>query len=297
MSTEENSNASATNENVANEEERTQTKPRAENTDKETAKETDKGAVLLERIEATAILTLARPTALNAISWAMYQQLESHLENLAQDEGVRVVIVRGEGGRAFAAGTDIEQFVGFTGEEGVAYEQKMMTVIGKLHDFPKPTIAAVQGYAVGAGIVLSSVCDLRYATPNSRFGVPIGRTLGNCLHVNTYRVLMNTFGAMRAKEMLLTGRLLSAADALQCGFLTAILDEDQLLPHVKEIAHQMSLLAPLTIWATKEAHRRISEAQPVIPFDDVITRVYGSEDFAEGVKAYLEKRKPVWKGN
>ena len=263
--------------------------------EQESAKEED-GAVLLEQDGPVAILTLSRPAQLNALSWSMYRQLAQHLEQLAEEHAVRVVVLRGDGGRAFAAGTDIQQFTSFTGEDAVPYESKMEAIIERLYNFPKPTIAAVQGYAVGAGIMLATVCDLRYATPTSRFGVPIGRTLGNCLSLKNYQHLVDAFGAMRAKEMLFTGRLLSANDALQCGYLTAIIDDAQLLTHVKEIANQIALMAPLTIWATKEAHRRISEAVQNIPFDDVVTRVYGSEDFAEGVRAYLEKRKPSWKG-
>jgi enoyl-CoA hydratase/carnithine racemase len=255
------------------------------------------GAVLLERAGQIATLTLSNPAALNALTWHMYQQLEEHLEALEQDETLRVIIVRGDGTRAFAAGTDIQQFQGFTGEQGVAYEHNMETIVGKLYGISKPTIAAVQGYAVGAGIAIAAACDLRYAAPYARFGVPIGRTLGNCLSLKNYRHLVEAFGPMRAKEMLFTGRLLSAADALQCGFLTAVIEEDHLFSHVQEVARQITTMAPLTIWATKEAHKRLDAAQDAIPYDDVLDRVYGSADFAEGVRAYLAKRRPVWHCN
>ena len=96
--------------------------------------------------------------------------------------------------------------------------------------------------------------------------------------------------------MLFTGRLLTAADALQCGFLTTIVDEEKLMAHVTEVAQQISSLAPLTIWAAKEAQRRLNSAEEAIDFDDVVARVYSSSDFAEGVQAYLEKRKPHWRG-
>jgi enoyl-CoA hydratase/carnithine racemase len=144
--------------------------------------------------------------------------------------------------------------------------------------------------------VIASVCDLRYATPSARFGVPIARTLGNCLSLKNYRHLVEAFGAMRAKEMLFTGRLLTATEALQCGFLTAVVEEEQLVTHVTEVAQQISSLAPLTIWSVKEAQRRLNAAAEAIDFDDVVARVYGSSDFAEGVQAYLEKRKPGWRG-
>jgi enoyl-CoA hydratase/carnithine racemase len=260
----------------------------------EQANNGEEGTVLLEQRGPIAILTLSRPAALNALTWIMYQQMETHLEFLASETATRVVILRGDG-NAFAAGTDIQQFRGFTGADGIAYEHKMDAIVERLSMFPKPVIAAVHGYAVGAGLVLSLACDLRYATPQARFGAPIARTLGNCLSLRNYQHLAQAFGAMRAKEMLFTARLLSAADALQCGFLTAIVEEERIFTYVFEVAQQISDLAPLTIWATKEAHRRLS-APPAIPFDDVVTRVYGSHDFAEGVQAYLEKRKPVWSG-
>jgi len=256
---------------------------------------TDAGAVLLEQQGPIAILTLSRPAALNALTWTMYQQMEKHLEKLDTDDTVRAIIIRGEG-KAFAAGTDIQQFQGFTGEDGVAYEHTMEAIVERLYTLTKPTIAAVHGYAVGAGIVIAAVCDLRYATPAARFGVPIARTLGNCITHKNYQHLAEAFGAMRTKEMLFTGRLLTAADAAQCGFLTAIVDEEQLMDQVITVAQQVSSLAPLTIWAAKEAQKRLNVAAAAIDFDDVVARIYGSADFAEGVRAYLEKRKPRWQG-
>ncbi|HKV00724.1 MAG TPA: enoyl-CoA hydratase [Ktedonobacteraceae bacterium] len=255
----------------------------------------DEGEVLLEQKGPIALITLSRPAALNALTWTMYQQMEAHLESLAADDTTRAIIIHGEG-KAFAAGTDIEQFQGFSGEDGIAYEHKMEAIVERLYTISKPTIAAIHGYAVGAGLAVASVCDLRYATPASRFGVPIARTLGNCISLKNYRHLVDSFGTMRTKEMLFTGRLLTANDALQCGFLTAIVDEERLMTQVTEVAQQISSLAPLTMWSVKEAQRRLKAAEEAIDFDDVVARVYSSSDFAEGVQAYLEKRKPNWRG-
>ncbi len=239
------------------------------------AHQQDEGAVLLEKRGPVALLTLSRPAALNALTWTMYQQMEAHLEHVAADDAIHAIIIHGEG-KAFAAGTDIQQFQGFTGADGVNYEHTMEAIVERL--------------------IITAVCDLRYATPASRFGVPIARTLGNCITLKNYRHLVDSLGAMRTKEMLFTGRLLRATDALHCGFLTAITEEERLMTHVTEVAQQMSSLAPLTIWSVKEAQRRLNVAEEAIDFDDVVARVYSSSDFAEGVQAYLEKRKPRWRG-
>ncbi|MCU9613503.1 enoyl-CoA hydratase [Caldibacillus lycopersici] len=258
------------------------------------------GKVILERFDAVAQLTLSRPSALNALTWEMYQQLEEHLTELAADPSVRVLVLRGDGDKALAAGTDITQFKDFTGQDGIEYEERIDRIVGMLEAFPKPTIAAVHGYAVGGGLVLSTACDLRYGTAKARFGAPMAKTLGNCLSIDNYQRLAKEFGSMRTKELLYTARLISAEEAFSIGFLTAIFEEESFFTKVLEIATKISKNAPLTVDATKEAFRRINlrgnSEQSSMSFDDVVAKVYGSDDFAEGVAAHMEKRPPVWQG-
>ncbi|MFC0274392.1 enoyl-CoA hydratase [Metabacillus herbersteinensis] len=258
------------------------------------------GQVILERFGAVAQLTLSRPSALNAMTWEMYQQLEEYLTALADDTQVRVLVIRGDGDKALAAGTDISQFKGFTGQDGINYEIKIDRIINKLAAFPKPTIAAVHGYAIGGGMIIATACDLRYATLKARFGAPMSRTLGNCLSLENYQRLVKELGAMRTKELLYTARLVSAEEAISIGFLTAIFEEEEFFDNVLEIATKISKNAPLTVDATKEAIYRLNKNNGLInsehEFDDIISKVYGSRDFAEGVAAYIEKRSPVWEG-
>jgi len=260
----------------------------------------DVGEVRLERDGAVALVTLSRPAALNAMTWTMYEQLEAHLNALASDTPARVVVFRGEGDRAFSSGTDISQFDGITGAEGVAYERRLDAIMDRVAALPIPTIAAIQGYAVGGGLLLAAACDLRYAAPSAKIGAPMSRTLGNCLSIGNCRRLVAAVGAMRLKELMFTGRLLSAEEALRAGFLTAVLDGEDFIGQALARAREIAERAPLTLWATKEALRRLEQAEtggerePV--FDDVVARVYGSADFREGVRAHMEKRRPVWRG-
>jgi enoyl-CoA hydratase/carnithine racemase len=261
----------------------------------ESVNNSDEGSVLFEHIGAVATLTLARPASLNALTWTMYKQLETYLERLANDESVHVVIMRGAG-KAFAAGTDITQLQHFNVTRGLKYERQMEAIFEKVAHFPRPTIAAVHGYAVGAGLLLAAACDLRYATHASFFGVPIARTLGNALSLKNYQRLEEAFGPMRAKELLYTARLFGADEALRYGFLTDVVEEEQIFSYVFEVARQISAHAPLTLWAAKEANRRLHGAAGDPSFDDAMTRIYASQDFAEGVRAHVEKRKPRWQG-
>jgi enoyl-CoA hydratase len=255
------------------------------------------GRVQLSVQNGIASILIDRPEARNAMTWAMYEELGRICEELAARSDVRVTTFRGAGGEAFVAGTDIEQFRAFeTGADGIAYEQTIDTRIGQIERLPMPTVAIVDGWCIGGGLAISAACDFRIATPGASFGVPIARTLGNCLSMaNTARVVA-AFGVARAKRMLLLADLLPAQEAFDCGFLTDIADAAALDAAVDALCAKLERLAPVTQRVSKEAIRRVV-AETVPQGDDLVSACYGSRDFKIGVTAFLDKQKPVWTGS
>jgi enoyl-CoA hydratase len=255
------------------------------------------GAVELTARDGVASVVFNRPQARNAMTWAMYQQLSRVCDQLQADGSARVVTFRGAGGEAFVAGTDIGQFAAFgTGEDGVAYEQQIDQCIGKLESLPMPTVAVVEGWAIGGGLAIATACDFRIGTPASRFGVPIARTLGNCLSVANLARLCAVFGMPRVRRMLMLAETLAADEALNCGFLLQVSEPSDLDADVAGLCGRLGGLAPVTQSVTKEGLRRLASHD--LPADeDLIRRCYGSADFREGVAAFVGKRKPVWCGD
>jgi enoyl-CoA hydratase/carnithine racemase len=255
------------------------------------------GQVQLSVQNGIASILIDRPEARNAMTWAMYEELGRICEELAARADVRVATFRGAGGEAFVAGTDIEQFKSFEGgADGIAYERVIDQRIGQIERLPMPTLAILDGWTIGGGLAISAACDFRIAVPTASFGVPIARTLGNCLSMaNTARVVA-AFGVARAKRMLLLAELLSAQEALECGFLTAIADAGTLDAAAGELCARLERLAPVTQRVSKEAIRRVV-AETVPQGDDLVAACYGSQDFKTGVTAFLDKQKPVWTGS
>jgi enoyl-CoA hydratase len=246
-----------------------------------------------------AILTFNRPEARNAMTWEMYDALVDACERVDRDAGIRVLVMRGAGGKAFVAGTDIQQFQSFGDrEDGIKYEERLDHVLDRLERVAKPTIAQIQGVAAGGGCAIALCCDLRVATPESTFGIPIARTLGNCLSGATYSRLIDALGPSRAKDLLFTGRFFSAAEAHACGLVNRLVDADRIEVAVRELANEIAANAPLTIRATKELMRRLAAKRRLAPGEDadLVELCYTSADFREGVTAFLEKRKPRWTG-
>jgi enoyl-CoA hydratase/carnithine racemase len=255
------------------------------------------GHVQLSVKDGIASILIDRPQARNAMTWDMYQELGRICDDLASRADVRVATFRGAGGEAFVAGTDIEQFKAFEGgADGIAYELVIDERIGQIERLPMPTVAIVDGWAIGGGLAISAACDFRIAAPTASFGVPIARTLGNCLSMaNTARVVA-AFGVARAKRMLLLADLLSAQEALDCGFVTEIAEPEALDAAADKLCARLERLAPVTQRVSKEAIRRVV-AETVPQGDDLVSTCYGSTDFKIGVTAFLDKQKPAWTGS
>ena len=254
------------------------------------------GRVRLAVEDGLATLVFDRPEARNAMTWTMYEQLGAHCERLAGTPGIRVGLLRGAGGEAFVAGTDIHQFLDFEGgADGVAYEARIDAGIARIEQLPFPTIAVVEGWAVGGGLAIATACDFRVATPNAKFGVPIARTLGNMLSPLNMARLRQAWGHQNVRRMLLLAQILDADDALACGFLNEVAAIDALDETVGQLVRRLRALAPVTQWASKEALRRLTVAN-VPAMDDLIEACYGSDDFKEGVRAFAEHRAPAWRG-
>jgi enoyl-CoA hydratase/carnithine racemase len=246
-----------------------------------------------------ASLTFNRPEARNAMTWEMYEALGDACDRVDKDATIRAFVLKGAGGKAFVSGTDIGQFTRFdTREDALSYERKLDAAIDRLDRVSKPTIAQIQGVATGGGCVIALTCDLRVCTPDSRFGVPIARTLGNCLSAASIARLLDLVGPARVKDLLFTGRLVGAAEAETLGLVTRIVEPAAIEDEVKGLASTIAENAPLTIRATKDMLRQVQHHRRIDASlgDDLVALCYTSQDFKEGVASFLAKRRPRFIG-
>ena len=257
---------------------------------------TNQGTVHYQFDGVIARIVFDRPAARNAMTWDMYEQLADACHRASAEPGLRLVTMRGAGGEAFIAGTDIAQFKRFTsGDDGVEYEAKVEAYVATVEAIPVPTLAIVEGVAVGGGVVIAAACDLRIATSNAVFGAPIARTLGNCLSIANHNRLVAGFGASRAARMLMLAENLGAAEAVTAGFVLAAVPPEELDARVEQLCQQVTRNAPVTLRVSKMQAQRLKRA--ALPDDtDLIRLTYGSRDFQEGVDAFVGKRKPDWEG-
>ena len=240
-----------------------------------------------------ARITFNNPTARNAMTWSMYEELKTICDGLAKNPDIRVVIFRGAGDKAFVSGSDIEQFISLKKDE--AYEVDVDRIFASLQELPMPTIAVIEGLAVGSGLLMATACDFRISTPDARFGIPVAKTLGNCLSPSNLAWICAHLGIPMVKKMLLTAELIKAPQLLESGFLYQTVDAAEITEAADALANKMAVLAPITQKASKLSIARLLRNN-LPECTDLMRETYNSQDFREGVNAFLEGRPPKWTG-
>ena len=254
--------------------------------------------LLYEVRDGIGFATLNRPQARNALTFPMYERLQSLCGEIAEDPAIRALVITGAGEKAFAAGTDISQFRAFaTAQDALDYEHRIDAVLTALERCPKPTIAAIAGACTGGGAGIAAVCDIRLGAANMRYGFPIAKTLGNCLSMANYARLAALVGPARVIELVYSARLIEAEEARAIGLVSEILpDHAALQARAADLATTLAGHAPLTMRATKEAMRRLREAARQVNGDDLVAMCFTSDDFKEGVESFLARRPAQWTG-
>ena len=251
--------------------------------------------------DGVATITMNRPDRRNALSGAMLEALARVLEECETATDIAAVLLTGSGG-AFCAGGDVKGMAEShaTGQpldiDTRIHRQRLSqrNTAGRLYQMPKPTIAAIPGAAAGAGLSLALACDLRIAADTARLGVPVARTLGNCLSVENLARLVDLVGQGRALELMFTGRLVPAAEALAWGLVHRVVPAADLDAETRTLAGELASRATSTLATTKAMLRRLRAARRPAPgdCDDLIAACYASADFREGVAAFAAKRRP-----
>ena len=257
-----------------------------------------KNDMLYEVRDGVAFLTFNRPEARNAFTFAMYERLAEVCAEVDADKSIRAMVLSGAGGKAFAAGTDISQFRAFSGpEDALQYEARIERVLDALEGCRVPTIAAIAGACTGGGAGIAGCCDLRIAAGNAKFGLPIARTLGNCLSMTNFARFADLIGSARLKDMIFTARLVEAEEAKSIGLVSEVVaDYDAVVRRAEELARMVATHAPLTMLAAKRALKRLRPTIARGDGDDLVVMCYTSKDFREGMDAFLNKRAPVFRG-
>ena len=243
-------------------------------------------------------VTFNRPQARNAFTFAMYERLAEIAKQANEDKAIKVLVFQGAGDKAFASGTDINQFRAFKGpEDALEYEGRIDRVLGVLETCRVPTIAAINGACTGGGAGIAACCDLRIGTKTARIGFPIARTLGNCLSMSNLSRLTALVGPARVKDLIFTARLVEAPEAAALGLLTEVVEDGAALQtRTAEVAKLIAGHAPLTMNAIKQGLARLQHRLTREEGQDLILMCYLSQDFREGMDAFLNKRPPQWKG-
>lgn len=244
-----------------------------------------------------ASLVLDNPGKLNAINLAMWQQLAGHMATLSADSAIRCVIVRGAGNEAFAAGGDLEEFVSgrATLEQALHYHSQVAAALNAIADCPHPTVALIRGACIGGGLEIAGVCDLRICGEGGRFGAPINK-LGFSMYPGEMEGLLKLAGPAVMKEILLEGRILTAAEAYEKGLVTRVVPDAQVEDEACATARRIAAGAPLVAAWHKQWIRRLQNGKPLNDEEKAASFAFlDTEDYREGLSAFLEKRRPVFK--
>jgi enoyl-CoA hydratase len=247
---------------------------------------------------AIGTLTFNNPERHNAMSLDMWRAATTVLEQFEQDAAVRVIVLTGAGGKAFVSGADISKFeserntLDAVAEYNVAVDRFSQA----LGECSKPTIAMIRGYCVGGGVGIAVNCDLRIANEAARFGVPAAK-LGLGYGYANIRRIMDLVGPQFTTEMLLTARQFDSAHAAQTGLVNHVVPDGEIEQYVRDLAETIAGNAPLTIQAVRRIVRELRRDQPdVAACDALVKRCFESADYREGRSAFMEKRKPVFRG-
>jgi len=244
-----------------------------------------------------ATLTLNNPDKLNAIDLAMWQQLAGALAQLSTDPGIRCLVIRGAGHQAFAAGGDLEEFVHAraTLEQALHYHEQVAIALNAIADCPHPTVALIEGACIGGGLEIAGVCDLRICNESARFGAPINK-LGFSMYPGEMEGLLKLAGPAVMKEILLEGRILSAREAYEKGLVTRVVPDAQVEDEAYASARRICNGAPLVAGWHKQWIRRLQSGQALNDEEKAASFAFlETEDYREGLAAFLGKRKPVFK--
>ena len=250
---------------------------------------------------ATAHIVFNNPERHNAVSLEMWDAVELALSAFRDDGDVRVLVLSGAGGKAFVSGADISKFEKERGSKEATehYNARLKVVYDIIENYPKPTIAMIEGYCIGGGLNLAACADIRIASDNARFAMPAAK-LALGYPYDAIRRLVDAVGAASAKQMMFSAKSIDAAEALRLGLVQEVTELADLAPRVEALADTIAGNAPLTVAAMKFIATQVMQPDParrdLARCDAMVAQCFASEDYKEGRRAFMEKRKPDFKG-